>query len=57
MSYKIEVSRLEPLKPDERYPASTKVYEQTVESLDMIALIAAVNGMSKPGSAEVKTVP
>jgi hypothetical protein len=44
--YRIEVSRIEPLKEGDRYPNTTKLYEQTVPELDLPAVIAVVNGLS-----------
>lgn len=42
--YKVVVSKLEEPKEGERYAGSTDVYEQTVEDVNILAVIAAVNG-------------
>ncbi len=43
MAFKIEVTRLGPMKEGDRYPPSEKIYEQTVENLNVKRVIDAVN--------------
>ena len=43
MPFKIEVTRLGPMKEGDRYPPSEKIYEQTVDSIDIRRVINAIN--------------
>ncbi len=43
MKYKVTVVRETPVKEGDRYPEKETIYEQTVENLDIQAVISAVN--------------
>lgn len=48
MAYRITVEQLGELKEGERYPPTTKIYEQQVEVLNIKSVIDAVNAQVNP---------
>lgn len=46
MKYKVTISEIRPPQAEERYEQSKEIYDQTVEDLDILAVIKAVNGIA-----------
>ena len=46
--YNIKISKIEPPADGKAFENEKTVYEQRVESLDLEAVIAVINGLTKP---------